>query len=380
MTVEMGDTDKQQVLVEDAKSFRMQFELPDVNRGNYRFEPISNDTIRYSLGAIKGTGEQAILSIVQERETNGPYNSFFDFMRRIDRQRVNKRTIEALIRAGAFDSLQLNRASLLASVDIGLSFAAAQEANANQGGLFDSDEDDTHASHQEPALVHATPWDTRAQLAQEKLAIGFYLSGHLFDAYALEVRQFIQQKIADLQDSRDQKTIVGIVRDMRMANTARGKMLLCKLDDKSGAVDIAFSASTPEAQTALVKEDELLVLQGACREDRFSGGLRFNAQQIWDLAGARLQFAKYLQVSIQGASTRLPNIAALLREFPPQTITQDDGYTSTKGVPVRLRIQGGDCKGEIDLGAKGRFYPSDAALAAWMLEAEGGQAKLVYVE
>lgn len=380
MTVEMGDTDKLQVLVEDAKGFQLQFELPDVNRGNYHFEPVSNDTIRYSLGAIKGTGEQAILSIVQERQAHGPYSSFFDFMRRIDKQRVNKRTIEALIRAGAFDSLQLNRASLLASVDIGLSFAAAQEAHANQGGLFDSDEDDTHASHQEPALVHATPWDTRAQLAQEKLAIGFYLSGHLFDAYALEVRQFISQKIGELQDSRDQKTIAGIVRDMRWANTARGKMLLLKLDDKSGVMDIAFSANTPEAQLQLVKEDELLVMQGSCREDRFSGGLRFNAQQIWDLAGARLQFAKYLRLSIQGNSTRLPHIAALLREFPPQTITLDDGYTSSKGVAVRLRIQGADCTGEIDLGAKARFYPSDAALAAWMLEADGGQARLVYSE
>ena len=93
-----------------------------------------------------------------------------------------------------------------------------------------------------------------------------------------------------------------------------------------------------------------------------------------------MQFAKYLRLSIQGNSTRLPHIAALLREFPPQTITLDDGYTSSKGVAVRLRIQGADCTGEIDLGAKARFYPSDAALAAWMLEADGGQARLVYSE
>ncbi len=117
MTVEMDDTDKLKVLYEDAIKMGMAFEAPNINRGTYRFEPISDKTIRYGLGAIKGSGEQAIEAIVAARESGGAFTSVYDFARRVDRSRLNKRTVEALIKAGAFDCLDLNRASLLASVD-----------------------------------------------------------------------------------------------------------------------------------------------------------------------------------------------------------------------------------------------------------------------
>ncbi len=165
MTVEMDDTDKLKVLFEDAqKNFGLTFEPPDVNRGVYRFEPISDKVMRYGLGAIKGTGQQAIEAIVAgARRGRARSRSLFDFCVRVDRTRINKRTVEALIKAGAFDSLQLNRASLIASVDRAFDFAEATEANANQGGLFDMG--DSHAaSTQEPPLVDATPWGVKERL------------------------------------------------------------------------------------------------------------------------------------------------------------------------------------------------------------------------
>jgi DNA polymerase-3 subunit alpha len=124
MTVEMGDTDKLKVLFEDAIKFGLTFDPPDVNRGSHRFEPVSDKVIRYGLGAIKGTGEQAIEAIVKSREEGGPFTSLFDFCVRVDRTRLNKRTVEALIKAGAFDSLQLNRAALVASIDRAFDFAS----------------------------------------------------------------------------------------------------------------------------------------------------------------------------------------------------------------------------------------------------------------
>ncbi|MCF8210968.1 MAG: DNA polymerase III subunit alpha, partial [Rhodoferax sp.] len=138
MTVEMDDTDKLKVLFEDAEKMGLSFEAPNINRGNYRFEPISNQQIRYGLGAIKGTGQQAIEAIVAAREgrgpteEGGPFASLFDFARRVDRSRLNKRCVEALIKAGAFDSLQLNRAALVASIDRAFEFPAAAAANIHQ--------------------------------------------------------------------------------------------------------------------------------------------------------------------------------------------------------------------------------------------------------
>ncbi len=199
MTVEMDDTDKLKVLHEDALKMGMTFEAPDVNRGVHRFEPISDTVIRYGLGAVKGTGQHAIDAIVAARDgrgdgpsgaVSGPFKSLFDFCVRVDRSKFNKRALEDLIKAGAFDSLQLNRAAMLASVDRAFDFATAAQANVNQGGLFDLGDDDHGSSTQEPELVHATPWGVKERLSHEKTAIGFYLSGHLFDEVAHEVRRF----------------------------------------------------------------------------------------------------------------------------------------------------------------------------------------------
>eukprot|EP01031_Cornospumella_fuschlensis_P020660 gene20660-25329_t len=99
MTVEMDDTDKLKILFGDAQKMGISFESPDVNRGNYRFEPITDKSIRYGLGAVKGTGQQAIAAIVAAREAGGPFTSLFDFCVRVDKAKLNKRTVEALIKA-----------------------------------------------------------------------------------------------------------------------------------------------------------------------------------------------------------------------------------------------------------------------------------------
>ena len=119
MTIELDDTDKLKVLLNDAKQFGISFEPPDINRGVYRFEPINDKSLRYGLGAIKGTGQGAIEAIVaardgtgeREGEGGGPFRSLFDFAARVDRQRVNKRAVEALVKAGAFDALHPDRAA-----------------------------------------------------------------------------------------------------------------------------------------------------------------------------------------------------------------------------------------------------------------------------
>jgi DNA polymerase III subunit alpha len=139
MTVEMDDTDKLKVLYEDALKMGIRFDPPDVNRGTHRFEPVTDKIIRYGLGAIKGTGQQAIEAIVAAAQRwRGRSPACSTFAVRVDRTRMNKRTVEALIKAGAFDTLHMNRAALWPALTGRLNFAATT-ANANQGGLFDMD-------------------------------------------------------------------------------------------------------------------------------------------------------------------------------------------------------------------------------------------------
>jgi DNA polymerase-3 subunit alpha len=387
MTIEMGDTDKLKILFEDAQrpilgKPGITFEPPDVNRGVYRFEPVSATVIRYGLGAIKGTGQQAVEAIVGARESGGLFTSLFDFCVRVERSKINKRTVEALIKAGAFDTLQQNRAAMLDSVDLAFDFAVAAEANANQGGLFDmmgGDEDAHGSSTQEPELSDATPWGVKERLTFEKTAMGFYFSGHLFDEVSREIRQFVKRKIDDLIDSREPQLLAGIVSDFRVINGQRGKIGLFKLDDTSGQIETTVDDAMMQANRNLFKEDELIIVMGVIQADRFSGGSpRLKISQVWDLPTARCRFGKHLKVDI---GDKTPDISRLLREFQPMKVQTEQGELQ-RGMSVRVAIaraaELGVVNAEIQLGDDAKFYPSDAALASWMAQFGIAKSHIVY--
>ncbi len=384
MTVEMGDTDKLKVLLSDAKLFGISFEPPDVNRGTHRFEPVSPKVVRYGLGAVKGSGQSAVEAIVEARDEGGLFRSFFDFCARVDRKRVNKRAVEALIKAGAFDALPADRgvelgadptagrSRLLASVGLGFDFADHQVVNASQGGLFD--DADHGSAAQEPPLLAAEPWGVKERLLLEKTAVGFYLSGHLFEEHEVEVRRFCKRQLADLIDSRDPQLLAGIVSDLRYVNGQRGRVAIFKLDDRSETIEAVAGDELIEANKALLVEDELLIVQGKVQTDRFSGGLRLNVTAVWDLAGARARFGRYLGLSLAGDGARL---VELVKTWPARRESTDQGEL-TLGLGLRLLIDRPGASAEIDLGDAGRFWPSDEALARCKALAQGGRAAIAY--
>jgi DNA polymerase-3 subunit alpha len=208
--------------------------------------------------------------------------------------------------------------------------------------------------------------------------VGFYLSGHLFDAVEREVRQFVRRKIDDLIDTREPQLIAGIVSDLRIINGQRGKVAIFKLDDKSGVLEATADEGLINSARHALKDDELIVVMAKMQMDRFSGGFRLKIEQIWDLGAARCRFGKFLRVMVNG---RAPDIERLTREFPPQREQTEHGEL-VKGLPVRLALQrqSGDvaAKAELALGERARFFPSDAALASWMAQADQGQAQIVY--
>ena len=377
MTIEADDTDKLRVLLIDAKSFGVVVMAPDVNLGVHRFVPVSDSVVQYGLGAIKGTGQGAIEAIIAARDAAGPFKSLFDFCARVDRSRINKRVLEALVKSGAFDALHPGRASMLASVSLAIDWADSQAAHADQGGLFDFGDADASvhgASTQEPALVNAEPWSIKQRLLLEKAALGFYLSGHLFDQSADEVRRFAKRRIADLMDSRDAQLLAGIVTDLRIVNGQRGRVAIFKLDDKTEPIEAVANEDLINAHRDLLKDDELIIVQGKVQPDRFSGGLRLNVTAVWDLAAARCRFGKYLRVNANGG---VPPVAEVLRDFPQRRIATEQGDLP-QGLTVRLQLLRDSASGELDLGEAARFYPTDAALDRWRAAAHGGQAEVVY--
>jgi len=165
-----------------------------VNSGEYRFVPVDAKTVRYGLGAVKGTGESAIAANPGGAEGGRSVPRPFDFCNRVDKRAVNRRVVEALVRAGAFDFSTTARActarACLASVGVALEAAGQAERNAMQTNLFGG----TEGAQHRPALVAAPRWTDAQRLREEKTALGFYLSGHPFSEHRVEIGKFVKAK------------------------------------------------------------------------------------------------------------------------------------------------------------------------------------------
>ncbi len=199
MSAVMNDTDKVQQLVDDARDNRLEVLAPDVNSGGYRFEPVDEKRIRYGLGGIKGTGEGAIQQIVEVRTSGGPFKDLFDFCHRVDKRVVNRRVVESLVRSGAFDGVNDNRAELMACVGLALESAEQASRSASQNSLFGDAADAPRAV----APANIARWSKKELLQNEKLALGYYRSDHLFNVYRDEVRRMVSKKLGDLQTASD---------------------------------------------------------------------------------------------------------------------------------------------------------------------------------
>ncbi len=305
LSSDMDDTDKVQIFWGDTLANGVKVLPPDVNESVYRFAPVQDAhtaagrpprTIRYGLGAVKGTGQAAVEEILRERG-NGPFSDLFDFCRRIDRHLVNRRTIEALIRAGAFDALQSNRAALLATLGSAIDAADQAARAASQVSLF-GDGDLAESLNQE--LDNVAPWDMREQLTQEKAALGYYYSGHLFDFYRDEARRIAPTPLARLQPSRDPQWLTGILADVRTQMTRRGKMVFAVLDDGTAQLEISVFNELYEMNRARLRVDQLIILQGKVSNDEYSGGMRIVADAIHDLQLARESRMRALRITLNG--------------------------------------------------------------------------------
>ena len=310
LSVVMDATEKVQDLVADARASGLTICAPDINVGVYRFVPIDEKTVQYGLGAIKGTGAAAIESVLDARRAS-PFASLADFCMRVDKQKVNRRVIEALIRAGAFDRLDADRSRLMAALGHLLQDAERAQAHAGQESLFG----DGQTMLPEPVQVAFTPWSQREQLANERIALGFCFSGHLFTEFEAEARRIAPTRLADLKQARETVRIAGIIVSVRQQNTRRGRMCAVLLDDASAQLEVAVFSELFDRRRALLKEDQLVFVTGRARYDEFSQRLAVSADDLMDLPEARAlsQAALTIQVAEETDPGCLSEILAAYR-------------------------------------------------------------------
>jgi DNA polymerase III subunit alpha len=363
----MDDTDKVHQFHEDAVANGLQVLPPDVNSGEFRFVPVDAKTLRYGLGAVKGTGESAIAAVLAARKEGGPFRDLFDFCARVDKRAVNRRVVEALVRAGAFDFLDdgagVHRASLLASVGVALEAAGQAERNAMQTSLFGGDAGPQHR----PALIAAPRWTEAQRLREEKTALGFYLSGHPFNAHRAEIGKFVKTNLRSLAASAESEgmrtqLVAGVVESVRFQRTQAGRMVVVSLSDGTATQELTVYNEVFDQYRDTVKEDAVIVVEAKVRSVRRSVGeegeavfTRITAERIYDIAGARSRFARAVRLSMNGeassagaaGSAKLKTLLEPYRNGP---------------CAVEVRYRNGGASVEMQLGDNWRVNLDDALL------------------
>ena len=355
MSADMNNTDNVRTFFDDCAPNQIEVLPPNINQSVYQFKPLNAKQILYGLGAVKGTGLAAIELIVASRNQDGLFKDIFDFCARLDLRKVNRRVIESLIRAGAFDTLEPNRAALLAALSTAISAAEQSSSHAGQNNLFG---EVTETKHQLPAVE---PWTPEQALQEEKAALGFYLSGHPFLSYKDEIATFVRGTLADLVPQEQPKLIAGVVMGVRIRMTQRGKMAIVTIDDAVARVDVVVGAELLNQHAILIKEDQLLLVEGRISNDDFSGGIRVSARKLFDLATARSNYANMLKISCNGQSDAL-KLSAILNPYRSRNAEK-------KLCPVKIEYHNAQGQASLMLGDDWRVELHDDLLKhlhAWL--------------
>jgi DNA polymerase-3 subunit alpha len=354
----MDDTDKVRMFHDDGVANGIKILPPDVNASEYRFVPVDRGTVRYGLGAVRGTGESAINAVIEARKT-APFTDLFDFCRRVDKRLVNRRAVEALVRAGAFDGVESNRARLLATVGRAIEAAEQAERAASQNSLFGEAEAPRGGDH---AYVDAAPWDLKVKLLEEKTALGYSLSAHLFSVYERELAGFPHTPLARVSPSESRVWMAGVIASARTQMTRRGRMVAVMLDDGTAQLEITVFNELFEKHRDMLKEDALLVVAGKAQNDQFSGNFRVIAEELLDLESLRGRYAARLRIAMNGEADakRLQQILTPYRA------------TGSGACQVLVVYQQGAAEHKITLGDAWRVRPDPrliSDLGAWLTPA-----------
>ncbi|GHH51760.1 MULTISPECIES: DNA polymerase III subunit alpha [Gammaproteobacteria] len=363
LSSDMDNTDKVVGFLDEARNLNLQVLPPRVNESAYMFEAANADTIRYGIGAIKGVGRGACEAIVEERQRGGEYTSLLDFCTRVDSSKLNRRTLEAMINAGALDGLGKNRASLMLQLPEVLKATdqMAKERESGQNSLFGGPDLSAPAIHLE--LPESKEWPLAQVLNGERETLGLYLSGHPFDPYREEVKELVGCDLGALEkivasqqrgggggdgEKRAWRPEVNAVLAGMVVGVRRkgDSQVFVQLEDGRGRVECsAFSDAMAEFGDLLTR-DRILIVRGGLREDEFNGGYSLRIRQCWDYEQICAQHAQRLMLRLDLRDRQAwQRIDALLARHRP-------GRTPLR-LDLLLRSPKGGVAGMLDLNGSG---------------------------
>ncbi len=371
MSSDMQNTDKVVTFIEECREIGLTLLPPDVNQGELHFSVNENNEIIYGLGAIKGLGEGPVSAIVEAR-AGGPFEDLYDFCARIDNRKVNKRSLEAMVRCGALDNLgpdcdlDKKRAILLASMDEAIKTAEQMNANQNSGMTDLFGEISVSQGADDPFIdfYGITPLTYKARLTGEKETLGLYLTGHPIDEYLAELKQFVPNRINAIGPQKHEQSIAGLIVDQRVMKNKRGdNMGFVTLDDRSGRIEVAvFADAYDEFHERLVK-DSIVVINGMVSHDDFSGRLKVRATRVDNIESARARKLDALTIKLE-----LERVDLAQRLY--DTVSQ---FKDPEGCRLQFEVVDSTAKGVMRADESWRVMPTDDLLAK-IREIFGNQA------
>lgn len=350
LSSDMDNTDKTVHFIDECRALKLTIEPPDINLSQYQFKALDEKNLAYGLGAIKGAGEAAIESIITARQES-PFIDLFDFCRRVDLRKVNKRVLEALIKAGAFDKIGPHRKSMMESISLALHQAEQTLRNETAG------QQDLFATTAEPSFarleyIKSVAYTDQERLFAEKETLGYYLSGHPIHRYLVELDHFTTRLAVARPGQSKSTTVAGIITQVRSLQTKRGdRMAVLTLDDASGQMDVLCFSDIYHKFRELLVKDKLIITEGEISFDEFNDAYRIIARDIYSVEEGRERFAKNLQIRLSEMDDKdMTKLASLLKDY--------------RGGKCRVTINylKSDAKANLQLGETWRVKPTDSLM------------------
>jgi DNA polymerase-3 subunit alpha len=326
MTTDMGNADKIVGYFTECRDLGIKVLPPDVNESQKNFAVV-DDGIRFGMAAIKNVGEGAVESVIAIRSETGHFKSFFDFCRRVDLHKVNKRMLEGLIKAGAFDSMGARRSQLMAVLDQAAEDGAAAQKERDQGqtSIFDGDFDQSGPATRltDSPLPDLPEWDQGQRLKYERELTGFYISAHPLARYEATIKALATATtigLVELPDGREVK-LCGIITTVKTMLTKKGdRMAYLTLEDLHGIVEVIAFPDLYKNAMDLIAPERVVRLTGTV--DRGDKGTKIRGMKLEPLAEAQNQGIKRVTIRLGDgahAASHIPRLRDVFQRHPGST-------------------------------------------------------------
>lgn len=270
----MDQAEKMRDLVNDAKTMGISVYPPNINLSEWFFTVPDEKTLQFGFGAIKGMGQNIAEDIINERNRNGSFIDIFDLAARVPS--VNRKTLEQLVRAGAFDCLNENRGLLFENIPNAISAAQTVAASIGQASLF---ADENGQEERIVNWVEAEPWSAKRKYAEEREAFGFALTGMVFDSYREEAKRGTTQ-YSKLSEGKGHVTVAGQLLESRVILGKKGKFAIVTISDGTDTLDAFVYGDVYDRYRTFLQPDEVLFLRGRVRMDRMTKKMSLTADEV----------------------------------------------------------------------------------------------------